>query len=322
MSNTYPITAQQVAVLKTFTCERLTADDINKSKIRNFVSDRGAGLVYNLQQNGWEADLAGSTAYYVIKNSMGQIVMFFSLKCGVLFDPGYVDRFFEEFFATQKLWEANRRADKGDKAARQYLLEMENLLGPEEFDRRIRNLNATYSMKRDMYWHIKSDKNDDPKKMMVRVDKAHSAIELVEFCANDRTKNCWKSAFNDSFMTRRNTMGKVFFWWFIVPKMMEISKLIGCEYAYLFAADQAPDGDLVRYYEDALHFKKLTHVGTVKPYYDMNCFFMGRRLFNIDKKHVDPFEIIEDERDLYGLEYFREEFFQNFNLRRDAFDII
>ena len=322
MRNTYPITEEQVAVLKTFTCERLTDDPINRSKIQNFVSYRGPGLVDFLQRYGWETDLAGSTAYYVIKNALGQIVMFFSLKCGTLFDPGYVQRFAEEFSETKQLWDAVHRAAMGDKAAVQYLQELENLLGEEEFDRRIRNLDRKYHTKRSMYRDIKSDKRREPSELIVRVDKAHSAIELVEFCVNDRTKNCWKDAFNDSFMTRRNTMGKVFFWWFIVPKMMEISKLIGCEYAYLFAADRDPDGDLVRYYEDALHFRKLTHLGTVKPYYDMNCYFMGRRLFNVDEKHLDPGEIIEEESDLYGLAHYREEFFQNFNLRPDADDMI
>ena len=95
-----------------------------------------------------------------------------------------------------------------------------------------------------------------------------------------------------------------------------------CEYAYLFAADRDPDGDLVRYYEDALHFRKLTHLGTIKPYYDMNCYFMGRRLFSVDEDSADPYEVVRDDDDLRGLDYYRDEFFANFNLRADAYDLV
>ena len=322
MRNTYPITPEQIAILNSFTCERLTANPMNLHKIQNFMSYRGPGLVNALRNFGWEADRSGTTAYYVIKNSNGQIVMFFSLKCGSLFDPGYVKRFAEEFSETQQLWNMWNQARRGDEAAQQYLVELEVLLGKEEFDRRLRNLETDFIVQRSMYREIKADKRNEPSDKIIRVDKAHAAIELVEFCANDRTRSSWEAAFNDQLVTRRNTMGKVFFWWFIVPKMIEISRLIGCEYAYLFAADDDPDGDLVRYYEDALHFRKLTHLGTIKPYYDMNCFFMGRRLFSVDEDHLDPGEIIEDYDDLNGLDYYREQFFEHFNLRTDVHDII
>ena len=322
MRNTYPITDAQVAILRTFTCERLTADPMNLHKIQNFLSYRGPGLVSNLRNSGWETDRSSSTAYYVIKNQLGQIVMFFSLKCGVLFDPGYVKRFLDEFSETQQLWNKWNEARRGDLAAQQFLMELEGLMGREEFRKRIRTLESDYINRRGMVREIKSDKSCEPSDKIIRVDKAHSAIELVEFCANDRTRSSWEAAFNDQLLTRRHTMGKVFFWWFIVPKMIEVSRLIGCEYAYLFAADDEPDGDLVRYYEDALHFKKLSHLGTIKPYYDMNCYFMGRRLFSVDEEHLDPGETIEDEDDLRGLDYYRKQFFANFNLRTDVDDMI
>ena len=322
MRNTYPITPEQVDILNSFTCERLTANPMNLHKIQNFLSYRGPGLVNALRNFGWEADRSGTTAYYVIKNSVGQIVMFFSLKCGSLFDPGYVKRFAEEFSETQHLWNMWNQARRGDEAAQQYLVELEGLLGKEEFDKRLRTLETDFIVQRSMYREIKADKRNEPSDKIIRVDKAHAAIELVEFCANDRTRSSWEAAFNDQLVTRRNTMGKVFFWWFIVPKMIEISKLIGCEYAYLFAADDDPDGTLVQYYEEALHFKKLTHLGTVKPYYDMHCFFMGRRLFSVDKDHLDPGEIIEDEDDLHGLDYYQKEFFEHFNMRLSADDLV
>ena len=44
MKNTYPITQEQIDLLNSFTCERLSADSDNLSKIQNFHSGRGRGL--------------------------------------------------------------------------------------------------------------------------------------------------------------------------------------------------------------------------------------------------------------------------------------
>ena len=322
MKNTYPITQEQIDLLNTFTCERLSADPANLSKIQTFHSNRGGGLVRALRNHGWTADKSGTTAYYVIKNPQGRILMFFSLKCGVLFDPDYVNRCAEEFSDAQRLWRAWNQARCGDESAMEYLQQVRREMGDPAFQESLRGLENRYRTSLDIYRIIKSDKREEPNEKIIRVDRSHSAIELVEFCANDRTKNYWRDRFHKSFETRRHTMGKVFFWWFIVPKMIEVSSIAGCEYAYLFAADESPDGDLVRYYEDALHFRKLTHLGTIKPFYDMNCYFMGRRLFSVDAESVDPYEVVRDEDDLRGLDYYRDQFFANFNLRTDVHDMI
>ena len=322
MKNTYPITPEQRAILESFTCERLKASRDNLIKIQNFISYRGHGLVNSLLTQGWAADNSGTTAYYVIKNAQGRIMMFFSLKCGVLFDPGYVKQFLDDFSETEQFLKNWRLAQMGDESAIQYLAEMEKLLGRGEFQLRLQTLKLDYKDQHYQLCRINADKRDEPNKKIIRVDKGHPAIELVEFCANDRTKGCWRDLFQRSMETRRHTMGKVFFWWFIVPKMIEVSQIAGCEYAYLFAADDNPDGDLVRYYEDSLHFRKLTHLGTIKPDYDLNCYFMGRRLFSVDMEHVDPNEPIRDEDDLRGLDYYRDQFFANFNLRPDVHDMI
>ena len=322
MRNTYPITQEQIEILNTFTCERLTDSTDNLQKIQNFQSYRGRGLVNSLRSYGWEADRCGSVAYYVIKNPQGRILMFFSLKCGALFDPHYVQRCAKEFDENKELWISINRARTGDESALDFLKKLKAELGDDEYRRRILAAEEDYYRSKGVYQRIKWDKREEPNPNMIRVDQSHSAVELVEFCVNDRTKGCWDDLFCRNFATRRNTMGKVFFWWFIVPKMIEISRLVGCEYAYLFAADESPDGNLVRYYEDALHFRKLTHLGTVKPYYDLSCYFMGRRIFSIDEESVPSDEVVTCEDDLRGLEYYRDQFFANFNLRLDADDLI
>ena len=307
MSNTYPITPAQEAVLKEFTCQRLTADAANLYLIQYFTSRRGGGLVDNLRRTGWSTDTKGTVAYYVVKNPAGQIVLFFSLKCGVLFDPNYVMEFMEGYQDTEihKRWQ---ELNQGDESALRYFEALRRRIGPQQFQEIINDL-KTYD------W-IKKDKRSEPNQKIIRVQEGHSAIELVEFCANDRTKQCW-----DNCGMAPNRMGEVLFWWFIVPKMLEISNLIGCEYAFLFAADRTPDGELVRYYENAFHFRKMTTLGTVKPYYDMNCYFMGKRLRTVDPFIMDDTDVLEDE-DTYGLDHYRQQFFQNFNISPDATDVV
>ena len=307
MSNTYPITDAQKKILNSFTCERLTSDPANLALIQYFSSRRGGGLVDNLKRSGWSADTKGTVAYYVVKNPQGQIVLFFSLKCGVLFDPKFVAEFMDHFKDTevQKKWHAYLR---GDPSTYRYFTAIRQEMGEQEFSRLIYDL-QTYD------W-IKKDKRNEPNPMIIRVQEGHSAIELVEFCANDRTKSCWKT-----YGMEPNRMGEVLFWWFIVPKMLEISQLIGCEYAFLFAADKTPDGFLVRYYEEAFHFRKMNHLGTVKPFYDMNCYFMGKRLRTVTDETVEDQDISDDD-DFYGLDYYQKMFFDNFNLSMDAADIV
>lgn len=305
MANTYPITDAQKEILSGFTCERLTADPTNLYRVQSFYSKRGECLVDNLKCSGWTADTKGSVAYYVIKNPQGQIVLFFSLKCGVLFDPDHVVKFMETFKDTEihQIWQSYTQ---GDEDALRQMQQLRRRMGERAFRSLIQDL-KTYD------W-IKKDKRTEPNQKMIRVTEGHSAIELVEFCANDRTKHCWKQ-----YSMEPNRMGEVLFWWFIVPKMLEISSLIGCEYAFLFAADETPDGFLVHYYEDAFHFRKMTNLGTVKPFYDMNCYFMGKRLRTLTD---DLAEDIAEDDDCYGLDYYREQFFQNFNLSPDAVDIV
>lgn len=81
------ITAEQEKILATFECERLSSNDLNFYLIKNFLNKKGQAIVEYFQENAWQEDVNGTTAYYVIKTQDNEIVMFFSLKCGVLFDP-------------------------------------------------------------------------------------------------------------------------------------------------------------------------------------------------------------------------------------------
>ncbi len=95
-------------------------------------------------------------------------------------------------------------------------------------------------------------------------------------------------------------MGETSFWKFIAPKFFDVQAIVGCEYAFLFAADLLEEGSLVNYYEVSLKFQKRLDVGTNKPFYDFCCDFMCQAVNDMRKN--------------------RQLFFENFNIDQD--DII
>lgn len=325
MENMYGITPEQRAVLDSFKCERLSADKLNLFQILFRVrSKMGGGLVNNLQRNGWNDDSSGKTAYYLVKDTDGEILLFFSLKCGVLFDPDFFQEFMSDYNQeTMELWkkflhpeEIDRLSDicrkdprrlwfdflcAGDQEAAEIIQTIKKLIGKARFTPMHQELS--------LHARISNEKKSEPNKKIIRVPESFSAIELVEFCANDLTKDRW-----DKDRMGGNRMGETLFWYFVVPKMLEINNLIGSEYAYLFAADEKVTGSLVHYYQTAFHFQNMTHLGTIKPGYDLGCFFLGSRLRSV------PEELQTDEADpdaYIGLDYYQQDFLDNFNKKTD-----
>lgn len=328
-----PITEEQKKLLNSFTCERLTDDKHNIWRIEHFASERVAGMVDALQHSGWIEDTKGSIAHYVIKNPAGQIVMFFSLKCGVLFDSHSAQSLLEKYRSSE-IWPylvdlngAGEYKDDDEKKAA-----CKNAV--EEIERWVRQYPYAYrKMLRNelkICWGLHKDEQQEKNTKIVRASQSFPAVELVNFCANDNTKLCWqdyKEAYN---MPDHRKMGEVLFWWFIVPKMLEVSDLVGCEYAYLFAADDSELRSLMTYYENSCRFRRLNRVGAVKPFYDINCWFMGTRLRTIsptmareeDYAYFDRTDERGEEKNEYllGLDYYREKFFVEFNVSEEKPD--
>ena len=59
----------------------------NKKLIKRFENVKGRSLVSYLKSLAWDEDVECKTAYYLIKSPDNEIALFFSLKCGALFDP-------------------------------------------------------------------------------------------------------------------------------------------------------------------------------------------------------------------------------------------
>ncbi len=264
------ITKEQEEILDSFICERLSFNATNVALMSSFVSKRGESLVKYFRENGLSEDLSGKTAYYVIKNQENDVFMFFSLKCGVLFEPLHdenevekdLQRLITLLQAIKNANEGSGDVEEAHKILKKYQVDdrisyqdFEKLLQKAEGKNRFLNL-------------LDGDKEKESNEKISRVLSTYPGIELVHFCVNDRMKDKWKE------YNLGHTMGEVLFWRFIAPKFFEVQKLVGCEYAFLFAADLSEDGTLVNYYDVTLKFQKRMDVGTNKPFYDFCCDFM------------------------------------------------
>ena len=253
------ITPEQLEVLERLECQRLSSDSQNMYEVENFSNVINDDIAQTLRNEAFEEDESNSIAYYVIKHPNGKILFFFSLKCGLLFDHFINPDLLQQL---QKLAEGlNDISD--DKS-----------LTPQQ--------------KLDILEELEKEFNSD----IARVGKTFSGIELVHFCSNTETDDLWGN------FELPQLRGSVIFWHFVVPKVLEAIKYVGCQYLFLFAADRSKDEKLVRYYEDQLNFLRPDELATAKPFYDFTCKFMCHEISSLEKE--------------------RESFFDNFNPNPDS----
>lgn len=70
-------------------------------------------------------------------------------------------------------------------------------------------------------------------------------------------------------------MGETLFWIKVVDKIRQMMDMVGCEFVYLFAADNEPEGELVQYYRVRLNFGSDSKMSANKPHFD----YMSQFLF-------------------------------------------
>lgn len=260
-------------------CERLSASAENFRLVDTFTNIRNDSLVSALKNEAYEDDENGSVAYYVIKNSEGQILFFFSLKTGLLYDQ-HIDE------KTIKLM----------KKVNDYV--QENLKSAEATEAQIQALNIFIEKIRSHKGITKEDLDSLPNKSntllkdlqqelnnnITHVGKTYSAVELVHFCANDEMRDWWED------LKMPYSLGVTVFWLFIVPIILDTRKLIGIQYLFLFAADLSEDRELIKYYQDNLMFTLDEERATVKPLYDLSCKFMYQETTNLSVQRDEFFD--------------------------------
>ena len=220
------ITPEQTAILESFRCERLSSNPDNMRLVENFYNKRNDSLVHTLQNEAMEEDEEGSIAYYVIKDKEDNILFFFSLKSGSLYDSHFdinVIKFFETLktFVQDSLSDPDL-TDKQRADLNRFQEKIRFHKGITKFD-----LDNLPRKKEKLF----ADLEKEISKNVTHVGKTYSGIELVHFCTNNAFDDLW-----DRY-EMPYSIGVVVFWYFIVNKILEIRKILGVQYLFLFAAD-------------------------------------------------------------------------------------
>lgn len=268
------ITEEQQQILNSLVCERLSSNENNLRLVDTFCNIRNGSLEHTLKNEAYEEDEAGNIAYYLIKDKDENILFYFSIKCGILYDLFGEEeklRKINDLFLFLVELEKNPSSTKEDKETIASILES------------IRTRKGLVKKELSKISHIKKnqiieDLAKESEDNLKRVGKTFAGVEIVHFCANDNYRPSWEK------LNIKQKMGTVVFWHFLIPKICELRKIVGCEYLFLFAADLTPDELLVNYYKSNLGFKDSNEYGTAIPLYDYACKFMHQELKDIEER--------------------------------------
>lgn len=289
------ITDEQKGILDELICERLRDNPNSSTLIQNFENKRGTLIVDYLKQHGMKEDMEGSTAFYIVRNKNNDVLMFFSLKCGELFDPLFDETEIEAGYEEHLLIiQALRNVESNEEAKNRAFEKIKEISETKGISIRtaLELILKETKTKQIKMSFLSKEKEIEGNEKVSRVNKTYPGIELVHFCTNDNAKAVWKS------YGLGHSLGEVIFWKKIVPKFFEVQNIVGCEYAFLFAADLSEDRTLINYYDVILKFEIDTEVGTNKPWYDFTCAFMCQKLSVMKENqeaYFNNFNIDEDD---------------------------
>lgn len=274
------ITKEQQATLDELVCERLRDNPDSEKLIQSFQNEKGSLIVNYLKQRGLDEDSEGSTAFYIVRTKNNDVLMFFSLKCGELFDPLFDEHEVAEGYEKYLLiLQALKNADADPEAQERAigkLQELSNKKGtPLHIVLNVNDILKETKHKAKLLQCLSADKETEQNEKISRVNRTYPGVELVHFCTNENCREVWKK------LGFSRSMGEVIFWNKIVPKFFDVQEIVGCEYAFLFAADLSEDRILINYYNVSLKFEIDDAVGTNKPYYDFACAFMCQKLSSL-----------------------------------------
>ena len=267
--NSYRITDEQRAYLDSLVCQRISTDPKNREIIDQFINTRNRSLPQALK-NGWSDDRKDKVAYYLVKEpgESGEPLLFFSLKCGEIVIPFNQEKLRTAMENSEALLDAAYGLDAPDWA--KAIVEKRKVNGvlppsklKEFYNRHRRNIQK---------WRLYDNEVRLEGTNIIRTKQALAGVELVHFCAHTPAAQRWKEM---GFLPQ--TLGRTMFWNFVVPVIQQVRDLVGCEYLYLFAADEKKHGKLVRYYQE-LGFEIREDLCVSKPEYDFGCFFMCQKV--------------------------------------------
>ena len=189
------ITKEQIELLDSFTCERLSLCQDVKQSVQTFESEKGALLVGYLKERGEIEDRNGETAFYLIRNKDKLPLLFFSLKCGSLFSPFNVEEHEKHALKTARLFQMlNEKRDESNDAqnafySQLYEISVKSNIELNELVRRIKiRLAAEHGRARSKAESFHQDEATDSTNPILRVGETLPGVELMHFCANDNAR--------------------------------------------------------------------------------------------------------------------------------------
>lgn len=245
---------------KKFKCEPLTAIPKNQELIQSFVANKNGKLLESyLKNKAWKDDLEGETKVYLVKDENGQIALFFSIKCGLLYDQYGYDKLDESQLEFVN-WVIEAKVKDDQRALDGYYA-----CGEFEFndvDKLFRIADEKIELKME-------GKELGDTVNTLKVSSCYSAIEIQHFCKNSLYK------LEENIKV---SLGFGLFWEVIVPHILKVTNSVGCKYLYLFAAEQQKEQGkpqkLLQYYKTALKFSDVEGINIIKPSYDKYCYGM------------------------------------------------
>ena len=292
------IRPEQRRVLKSLVCERLSASPANLSILNKFVQlhrEDGVDVLDYAKANGSREDKEGVLAYYLVKTKSGEGLFFFSLKCGELFAP--LTKGVDSILASGEFDLFVRKIKAALETSVEFVALKDELRTiivnkRKQMPSAVMEVCQKYGAKYDVLKKLKEEESAERNKRILRVFTTNPGVHLVHFCRNKMAGNVWRGLGLGS----DRPMGEVLFWLFVAPIFEKLRALVGCEYAFLFAADASEDNSLMKYYAQSLGFCPQKDLGTSKPWYDWTCTFMSLDITKIDALRKKYFSIFNSDK--------------------------
>ena len=245
------ISQDQRDILDKLLCVRISNYPNAIRLVEAFRNPQNEVLVDYIKGNAFDEDASGKAACYIILDGNEDILCYFSLKSGLLYDEFHEWREYEKYKKINNILK-DRIIRTNSEEARILFNENEKKLKKAQDNlKRIIGIIEAFPLHK-------------------QVDRSYAAIELSHFCVNENYRQKWEEyGFGD-----RNRLGITLFWNFIVDKAIQVSQLIGCEYLYLFAADSTADHYLVNHYKGFMGFREDLKVLSLQPKFDFRCTFL------------------------------------------------
>lgn len=280
------IKPEQEAILSKCRCVRIR--DGNQQILPTIVgaklnSQECSGLIELFRHpRHVEDDQKGHLASYLVLAPDDTVLMFFSLRCGELFkkvDDKKIEIARIAYKALQIL--SGNSQDSNEERRRQAL---ETLRHIAESGLAIDDILNLVDEKNDYF----ADEGKEPNELVSRVSEVFPAVELKFYGINEAGKKYWKTA------GLHHKMGLTLYWQFVVPRLVELQNVAGCQYMYLFAADKEADGHLVTYYRTVLHINANHYLSSNKPQFDYSSVFLYQEIAELKKQQDYFFETFND----------------------------